>query len=97
MCNECGRAGNASPACDESNAAKADKAAGAGFVGIGIGIALPGAQAGKPSHDPMYMPIAHLIDSWHRQDKQLRHLRIELSQQKLRVAELEHDRALRVG
>lgn len=96
MCNDCGRAGSAPPAYDEGCSAKT---AGAGFVSVGIGLGMPltGAQAGKPTPDPMYMPIAHLIDSWYRQDKELRHLRIELSQQKLRVAELEHDRALRVG
>ncbi len=51
----------------------------------------------KPSSDPMWMPLQGLINEWHRQTKELSYLRIELANQKVRVAELERDRALRIG
>ena len=47
--------------------------------------------------DPMWMPLSDLITGWHRQAKELSYLRIEVSRHKLRIAELEYERAMRIG
>jgi hypothetical protein len=65
-----------------------------GGVGAQV-LASPGSK--PPSPDPMWMPIASLLQSYHSLRKEADYLKIEVSRHKLRVSELEHERALRIG
>ena len=59
--------------------------------------ATSGMQAAKSNRDPMWMPLQGLINEWHQREKEISFLRIELANAKVRVAELERDKALRIG
>lgn len=58
---------------------------------------IPGYAKQGRDPDPMQMSVASLVQGFHGLQKEIEYLKIEVSRHKLRVAELEHEKALRIG